>query len=184
MGEVGDPLLELGKDTKPLARLAELGCTDGECAAILGVPVSGLVPYEALLAKARGELQARVRRALLKAAEEQHQPEALATLVRMYLTVPTPARAERQGGGKRRNVASEAVRLATLAALRDGGARGLRATEWQQAVREGAGLSRMSFFRARRALVADGLATYIKRRYRLTPLGRRALRPRLARGAA
>lgn len=79
-----DPRLDLSKDTRSLARLAEDGSTDEECASILGVSVQDLQPYSAVLLKARAELNLRIRRAVLSAGDKG-SPEAQAWLSAKYL---------------------------------------------------------------------------------------------------
>jgi hypothetical protein len=69
--------------------MARVGCTDQELADYFGVDRAAMVEQLGpLLRSSRAALQEKVRRCLFAAAEQQHQPDALATLVRMYLTEP------------------------------------------------------------------------------------------------
>lgn len=80
-------ILELYKNSQPLARYAEEGSTDTEIALIFGVPVKALVPFAALLARSRAELNNRIRRAQLAAADKG-SPDALEYLTKKYLSAP------------------------------------------------------------------------------------------------
>lgn len=79
-----DVLEDLFKDSRKLANYAANGATDEELSALLGVPVTALKPFAALLAKSRAELNNRIRRALLTAGDGG-SPEALAYLAGKYL---------------------------------------------------------------------------------------------------
>ena len=74
----------LSANTAPLAHAARDGATDAELVAIFGVPASELEKYRALITKSRAELNARIRKAMLAAADKGG-PEALAYLAKTYL---------------------------------------------------------------------------------------------------
>lgn len=94
-----EAMLALSEDTSALRRLTLDGATDTELAAIYAVPLAEFVAtYGVLLTKARAELNGRVRRYLLAAADKG-DGFALAYLAGAYLdgvTDGTRADAERR----------------------------------------------------------------------------------------